>query len=61
MKNFSVSEWVQLFTQIGLTEKQMSDWHRLFEQQFPEAHQSFLEWLQLDSAKINAMRKKYQR
>jgi len=60
MKNFSVTEWVQLFTETGLTKEQMSTWHRLFEQHYPEAHQSFLEWLGLSSAKITELRQKYQ-
>lgn len=59
MNNFTVHQWVALFSQIGLTDENMQTWHQLFEKQYPDAHQSFLEWLGLEDDKIAAMRKKY--
>jgi hypothetical protein len=59
MLQFSVSDWVDLFESIGLNDKQIKSWHQLFEQRYPEAHQSFLEWLGLSEAKIAEMRNNY--
>ena len=57
--NITVTEWVEMFKAIGLTEAKMSEWHKLFETKYPDAHQSFLEWLGLDAKKIEQIRKKY--
>ncbi len=55
-KKFGKKEWVDLFRQIGLDEMQMKQWHQSFEQQHPDRHQSFLEWLQIDAAEIAKIR-----
>lgn len=59
MKNVSVSQWVDMFKQVGLSEQQMTLWHQLFEKNHPEAHQAFFEWLQVEPQKIAELRKKY--
>lgn len=59
MNNFSVTEWVALFKEIGLTDAQMHKWHQLFEQRYPEVHQSFLQWLGLSAERIKEIRNKY--
>jgi len=41
----TVDEWVKRFRDIGLDEAAMEKWHRLFEKENPDGHQSFLEWL----------------
>ena len=56
---FGKEEWVGLFRQIGLSDEQMDQWHRLFEADFPTAHQSFLEWLQISEGEINEIRRHY--
>jgi hypothetical protein len=53
----TVDEWVEMFKGIGLDEKTMMKWHRIFESRHPEAHQSFLEWLGLSSEKVEEIRK----
>lgn len=58
MKNFGKSEWVELFRETGLTEEMMEKWHRLFEAEYPEAHQEFLQWLQLPAEEIAAIRQR---
>ena len=58
MENFSVTEWKALFQEVGLTPAAMEKWHQLFESRHPAAHQSFLEWLGVDAAKIKAIRSK---
>jgi hypothetical protein len=58
MGNVTVEQWTNLFREIGLSEEKMMEWHRLFEKKYPEGHQSFLEWLGLDAARIKAIRSK---
>ncbi len=55
----SVEEWVARFKAIGLDQAAMEKWHRLFEQENPAGHQSFLEWLGLPKDKIDEIRAKY--
>jgi hypothetical protein len=52
----TVEEWVQRFRSIGLDDEAMKKWHRLFEQENPAGHQSFLEWLGLPAERITAVR-----
>ncbi|GAM10373.1 hypothetical protein OR1_02662 [Geobacter sp. OR-1] len=60
MKNHvTVEEWVKRFRDIGLNDDAMQKWHRLFEQENPNGHQSFLEWLGLPEEKVTAIRAKY--
>ena len=53
----TVEDWVKRFKAIGLDDAAMQKWHRLFEKENPEGHQSFLEWLGLPAEKIEAIRK----
>lgn len=54
----SVEEWVARFKTIGLDQAAMEQWHRLFEQENPAGHQSFLEWLGLSADRISDIRAK---
>ena len=54
----SVEEWVARFKAIGLDQAAMERWHRLFEQENPAGHQSFLEWLGLPAERIDEIRTK---
>ena len=54
---FGKQNWVELFRDIGLSEDTMHRWHHLFEARSPEAHQSFLEWLQVPGEDIERIRK----
>ena len=58
-EKFGKSEWVELFRQTGLSEEMMETWHRLFEANYPQAHQSFLQWLQLPEPEIADIRKRF--
>lgn len=59
MKNkVTVDEWVKRFRAIGLNDAAMRNWHNLFEQENPDGHQSFLEWLGLPAEKITEIRQK---
>jgi hypothetical protein len=55
----TVEEWVARFRAIGLDEAAMEKWHRLFEQENPAGHQSFLEWLGVPAARIKEIRSKH--
>lgn len=55
----TVEEWVERFKAIGLDQAAMEQWHRLFEQENPAGHQSFLEWLGLPADRIAEIRAKY--
>lgn len=59
IKQFGVEQWTELFREIGLNDQQMADWHMHFERRFPQAHQSFLQWLGLTADKIEQIRQKY--
>jgi len=52
----TINEWVERFRAIGLDEAAMQNWHRLFEKENPDGHQSFLEWLGLTAEKITEIR-----
>lgn len=52
----TVEEWMARFRAIGLDEGAMQRWHRLFEQENPKGHQSFLEWLGLPEERIALIR-----
>lgn len=49
-------KWVLLFKEIGLDEATMVQWHRSFESRFPDGHQSFLEWLNIEADEIRRIR-----
>lgn len=55
----TVDEWVARFRAIGLDDATMEQWHRLFERENPDGHQSFLEWLGLPADRITEIRARY--
>lgn len=56
MQKVTVEEWTARFRAIGLDDAAMEKWHRLFEQENPEGHRSFLEWLGLPPERISEIR-----
>lgn len=48
--------WSALFRAVGMDEAAMRNWHRLFEQNNPAAHEAFLRQLGLDSAEVARIR-----
>jgi hypothetical protein len=54
----NVKQWVAMLEEIGLDKAQMHQWHRTFEARHPDAHQAFLEWLQIDPQEIDRIRAK---
>ncbi len=58
-ESVSKQQWVDMFKEIGLDEQTMSHWHGIFEQRHPEAHHSFLQWLDIPEAEIREIRTKF--
>lgn len=54
--SMEAKNWVAMFRELGLTDAQMQQWHRIFETSQPAAHQSFLEWLGVPAAEITRIR-----
>lgn len=50
--------WVEIMRMAGLSEQDMTNWHIQFEKMAPEAHQEFLESLNIDSEEIERIRQK---
>ncbi|BCS55392.1 hypothetical protein [Geobacter sp. SVR] len=59
MAHVTVEEWTVRFRAIGLDQGAMEQWHRLFERENPDGHQSFLEWLELPADRVREIRAKY--
>ena len=55
--SFGKQSWVDMFRQIGLDDAAMHRWHELFEERFPESHQSFLEWLGEPASEVDRIRR----
>ena len=54
----TVNDWTAMFRDIGLDEDTMWQWHGIFEQRHPEAHEDFLHWLQSQTTgRAGGMRK----
>lgn len=56
-EKISKKAWVAMFEEIGLTEEQMMAWHGLFETRHPDAHEEFLNWLGIETAEVEGIRK----
>ena len=53
----TIADWIDRFRAVGLDELAMRKWHRLFEEENPEGHQRFLEWLGASPEQIADIRK----
>ena len=56
MKHVTKDQFVALLDAAGITDAQKAQLHAAFEKQYPEAHQSFLEWLGLSAEAIRDIR-----
>lgn len=61
MNKVTVEEWTARFRAIGLDDAAMDRWHKLFEQENPEGHRAFLEWLGLAPERVAEIRARYAR
>ncbi|WP_075188071.1 MerR family transcriptional regulator [Teredinibacter haidensis] len=55
-KMITKERWVEIMTAAGLGDEEMRNWHKKFEQMEPDAHQEFLESLQIDEEEIKQIR-----
>ncbi|WCE31519.1 MerR family transcriptional regulator [Vibrio sp. SCSIO 43137] len=51
--------WTELMAASGLSEQDMTNWHKQFESMEPEAHQRFLESLGIDKDEIEQLRQSF--
>ncbi|MBF0437124.1 MAG: hypothetical protein HQL77_17400 [Magnetococcales bacterium] len=49
-------EWISMLQEVGLDEAKMERWHHIFEHRHADAHQAFLEWLNLTAQEIKLIR-----
>jgi DNA-binding transcriptional MerR regulator len=56
MLDMTKEKWVSIMHAAGFSEEDMRRWHKQFEQQAPEEHQQFLEYLQIPSDEIGRIR-----
>ena len=56
-RSMNKSQWVKLLKSIGLSNEDMKQWHIEFEHNMPEAHEDFLQSLNIPSQEIREIRK----
>jgi len=61
MGKINKEQWIRIFRETGLSDKQMENWHRIFEKNAPEGHQEFLEFLNIPKEEIKAIRAQFSR
>lgn len=54
--NLSKARWVGVMKGAGFNETDMQNWHKQFEHMEPDAHQEFLESLNIDADEIASIR-----
>jgi len=60
-RSMNKKQWVELLSSIGLSEKEMIQWHIEFERRMPEAHKDFLQSLNIPKDEIKSIRKRSQK
>jgi DNA-binding transcriptional MerR regulator len=55
-RSMNKEQWIQLLESTGMSDEDMGRWHREFEQRMPEAHQDFLESLNISEREIRNIR-----
>jgi hypothetical protein len=56
MRNVTKDQFIAVLNDAGITEEQKARLHAAFEKRYPEAHQSFLEWLGLPVDAVREIR-----
>ena len=57
MERVTADQWKKIFAETGLSDDDMQKWHQVFENKYPEGHQSFLEWLGIKPSRIKEIRR----
>ena len=55
-RSLNKAQWVMLLAATGMNEEGMRKWHEEFEKNFPQAHQDFLESLNIPAEEISKIR-----
>jgi hypothetical protein len=58
MKNVTKDQFVTLLNEAGISDAQKAQLHAAFEKRYPEAHQSFLEFLGVPAETVRDIRSK---
>lgn len=58
MKKITKDQFVALLNDVGVSDSQKQRLHTLFEQRHPDAHQTFLEFLELPASAIQEIRER---
>ncbi len=58
MKTITKDQFVAVLTEAGITDEQKHRLHAIFEARYPEAHESFLQWLNLPADTVRSIREK---
>ena len=58
MKNITKNQFVAVLDSAGITDEQKKRLHSHFEQEHPEAHQGFLEYLGVPAPEIRTIRER---
>lgn len=56
MQNVTREQFLAVLADAGVTEEQKARLHTAFEKKYPEAHQTFLEWLGFPAAAVRDIR-----
>lgn len=59
MGKINKEQWIRIFRETGLSDRQMEHWHKTFEKNSPEGHQEFLEFLNIPKEEIKAIRTRF--
>ncbi len=57
-RSLNKERWVELLESIGMSEEDMWRWHQEFERRMPQAHQDFLESLNISTKEIGQIRRR---
>ncbi len=60
LHSITKKQWVAFMEAAGISEQDRDTWHQLFEEQNPERHQDFLEFLGIQASEIRDIRAYYQ-
>ena len=58
MKTITKDQFVAVLNVAGITDEQKHRLHAVFEARYPEAHESFLQWLSLPVDAVRSIREK---
>lgn len=61
LPSFNKTQWIAFMESAGMSDQDKDIWHTLFEEQNPDGHQDFLEYLGMDPGEVRDIRAYYQK